>query len=188
MIREPLTELERYRKQFLAIRAAAAELGDRLADASFTWQPRPGVWSVSECLEHLTRFGRFAENRIQGMISAAQERGLRGQGPFRHGLPGSWLIRLIEPPYRIRFKAVRASRPLAPGAKSAVLPAFLAHQARMLELLAAAEGLDLAAVQAPVPPTCLRLTLGQWFALVAAHGRRHLWQAEQICRLPGFPG
>ncbi len=46
-----------------------------------------------------------------------------------------------------------------------------------------AEGIDLARVKVRSPVLwLLRLSLGQWFALIAGHQKRHLWQAGQVKR------
>jgi hypothetical protein len=66
--------------------------------------------------------------------------------------------------------------------------AFRAYQVQYIDRLRQANGLDLgrARVRTPVA-TWLRMSLGSGFALLAAHERRHLWQARRITQMPGFP-
>lgn len=68
------------------------------------------------------------------------------------------------------------------------LPRFLALQDRLLKRLGRAEGLDLAGIRLSSPFfSFLRMDLGTAFAVVAAHQRRHLWQAERVAEEEGFP-
>ena len=65
--------------------------------------------------------------------------------------------------------------------------------AEMRRLAQSAAGLDLARVKSTLPalPALLRvivkMPLGARFELIAAHDRRHLWQAEQVRNHPDFP-
>lgn len=50
------------------------------------------------------------------------------------------------------------------------------------------DGLDLSAVSTASPAArFFTLTLGQCFGALAAHDRRHLWQAHQVVAHPAFP-
>jgi hypothetical protein len=61
------------------------------------------------------------------------------------------------------------------------MPEFMHIHNRVLELVEQAHGLDLKKIKirSLVLPI-LRFDLGQYFALLTAHDRRHLWQAEQV--------
>lgn len=181
-------ELQEYQRQITAIQSEFQSLTEELTEEQLRWQPAPGVWSICDCLVHLNLFGAQVEENLAAMIEKAKGRGLFGEGPFRHGLLGQLLVRLIEPPYRVRVKAVKRLVPSYAGPVEPVLREFLALQERLRQKLDEARGLDLAAVRRPIPPTYLPLTLGQWFALCLAHERRHLWQAAQIRQRPTFPG
>ena len=54
--------------------------------------------------------------------------------------------------------------------------------------LEAADGvaLDEVRVRSPFVPL-IRMDLGTAFTVIAAHQRRHLWQAEQVAAEEGFP-
>ena len=94
----------------------------------------------------------------------------------------------MEPPPRLR---VRTTRPLSPPLRldaRRTVSGFFELQERWIELASRADGLDLAAVKvrSPISPV-LRFTLGQCFAINAAHQRRHLWQAGQVRAATDFP-
>jgi hypothetical protein len=56
-----------------------------------------------------------------------------------------------------------------------------------MEVIAKANGLDLARIKVPSPAGPFKFGLGQRIALLAAHDRRHLWQAWQVRKNRAFP-
>jgi hypothetical protein len=88
----------------------------------------------------------------------------------------------------IRVPAPRRFRPVAERSISDVVPRFLGLQQEILVRIESAEGLDLGRIRLSSPISRrFRMSLGQWFAFLAAHERRHLWQAWQVRRHPKFP-
>lgn len=180
-------ELAAYLRQVQAIKQEFRQMTEGMTDVQFGWRPAAGVWSVSDCIVHLNLFGQQVEENIAAMMHEARANGLFHPGPYRHGLLGSLLIRTVEPPYKIRFKAVKRLLPADAAPMEQVVRDFYALHERLETLIRAADGIDLAGVRRPLPPTNMRLTLGQWLALCLAHERRHLWQARQICAQARFP-
>lgn len=186
---EPLAaELEEYRRQFERIKEDARSLVAGLSDAQFNWRPQPGAWSIAECLAHLNVAGQMYLPVVDRRIKGAREGGLVGAGPYRHGLLGKVIVRTAEPPARLKFKAPKSFTPMPEHLLSVIEPAFMSLQEQFVARLRAANGLDLGRVKVVSPASrFIRLTLGQTFALLAAHERRHLWQARQVRNHPGFP-
>jgi hypothetical protein len=61
-------------------------------------------------------------------------------------------------------------------------------QEEYLRLARRAGRVDLARVKLESPASArVKLSLGETFALLAAHERRHLWQARQVKDHPSFP-
>ena len=57
-----------------------------------------------------------------------------------------------------------------------------------MDRLRQANGVDLAKARVQSPANrWVRLDLGAGFALMVAHERRHLWQAQQMTVRPDFP-
>lgn len=180
-------ELQAYERQFEAIAAEAQSLAAGLTDAQFNWRPAPNSWSVAECLGHLNITTEGALKVIDKLVAELRSKGLRSQGPFRHGWQGRLFIWMTEPPYRLKVPTFKHMVPPPDRPVREVLPVFLGLQSALLERLARADGLDLTAVHARNPAK-VKLDLGQWFGFVAAHERRHLWQARNVRTNPRFPG
>jgi hypothetical protein len=175
--------------EFEAARADARDLLAGIGDPAFNWRRVPGTWSMAECIDHLNLTGRKYLRALDRAIEDGRARGLLGAGPFRYGLLEGWVVRAMDAPPMFRIKAPRAfvPAPTAPLAES--LAAFLALQDDFQACLARASGLDLGKVKARSPVSRhLRFSLGKAFAGIAAHQRRHLWQARQMRADPQFPG
>ena len=71
---------------------------------------------------------------------------------------------------------------------TAVLPTFRHLQDQLMRTMEQANGLNLTGIRVPAPGLGpLRLNLYITFAWIAAHERRHLWQARQVRNDPAFP-
>jgi hypothetical protein len=188
----PLTpELEAFQAEFDAIAADAEALLAQLTDTQFFWSPSPDVWSVAQCLEHLNATARSYLPMLDTAIATAKQWGVYGTGPFHYG----WLARLIvrgtEPPPRRHLKAPQIFQPgghESQRKRTDVEAGFRGYQVQFVDRLRQANNVDLAKAKVRSPASkWIRFPLGIGFALMAAHERRHLWQARQLMQNPRFP-
>jgi len=184
-------ELEAFRGEFDAIAADANALLSSLSDTQFYWSPSPERWSVAQCVEHLNVTARSYLPMLDDAIAHATRRGAYGNGPFAYGWLGPWFVRAMEPPVRRRFKAPSVFQPspaAPPQERAAIEAAFRGYQVQFVDRLRQADSVDLAKARVRSPASrWLRLPLGSAFALMAAHERRHLWQARQVLAHPDCP-
>ncbi len=186
---EPLVkDLEDYRRQVEAAKDDARNLLAGLSEAQVNWRPTAAHWSIAECLDHLTVTNRELMSPIEAAIEEARSKGLTGRGPFRYGIIGNMIVRSMEPPAKLKFKAPKIFKPRPDQSLEAVARDFFAMQDELLRLVNEANGINLARVKINSPVTKLiKLSLGQSFGLIASHERRHLWQARQVKENPAFP-
>ena len=181
-------DLREYQSQFDAIKRDADDLLAGLTDAQFNWRAVPGRWSIAECLAHLNITGQMYLPIIDRGINEARSRQWFGRGPYRHGLLGRLFIRYTEPPAKYKVKAPKLFAPLPEHLLAVVAPAFASLQDQLLRRIREANGIDLGRVRVTSPVSkLLKLSLGQCFAFIAAHERRHLWQARQVKNEYNFP-
>ena len=173
-----LLDLER---QFQEIGSSISSVVDGLPDAGLRWRPGDGKWSIVECFEHLNSGWRVLP-KLDEKIAGGRERGLLGSGPFRTKLLGEIYIRGVEPPVRvIRVRAPAKFRPRPSPPPAEVVPKLLGLQRELIERIRAADGVDLGAITMSSPISRrFKMTIGQWFRFLAAHERRHLWQANRV--------
>jgi len=94
----------------------------------------------------------------------------------------------VEPPPRFRVKAPGVFRPGPATPLAGTLEEFVALQEHFQQRLHDAEGLHLRRIRVPSPAfRRLKIGLGAAFAVIAAHQRRHLWQAQQVRAAPASP-
>jgi hypothetical protein len=141
-------------------------------------RPPSNGWSIGECVAHLT----LTTKDYLRLADEAFKSAPRGAGPFRKDLMGAFLAWHLEPPYRMKTKTLPAFVPAAQD-PARVLPEFLASQEQLLQRLEHANGIALDRVKVRSSfNDKVTYNLYSFFCILAAHQRRHLWQAEQVRR------
>jgi hypothetical protein len=174
-------ELDRLGGEVRALAADADEL-------RFHRHPEPGAWSAADCVAHLTLTNSLYLPQFDAAIARGRAEGTMGDGPFRESWIGRWAIGNTEPPPRRRLPAPTRMRPRATvntTPRDQLVSEFLDMQAELQRRLAAANGLDLGRIKMSSPLLRIaRMTLFDWLGLLAAHERRHVWQARRALERP----
>ena len=161
----------------------ARQVIDGLSEPEGTWRPSPGSWSVAECLDHLSAGNRVYLAAMGPPAETARAAGRMRRRPALPGPIGGWFVRSLEPPATRKMRAPRSivPRPSPPLADAAA--AFFASHDQVRRFLRAHADLDLARVRFPNPFIgVLRFSLATGLHVLAAHERRHLWQAWNVRR------
>jgi hypothetical protein len=176
--------------EIVALEAAfdAAERDARALVAGLTeelgaWRAAPGSWSVAECLDHLSTANGVYLRAMQPAADRALTQGRRRRRPALPGFIGGWFIRTLEPPVTPRFKstAPRSIRPRTAPALRDASTQFLASHDDARAFLRKYAAIDLAGVRFPNPfIRGVRFSLATGLHVIAAHERRHLWQAWRV--------
>jgi hypothetical protein len=166
----------------------ARRIAGTLSDAQINWRPSETAWSIAQCLDHLGRGNTIYAAALQQAVQEARVAPPPRKGPLRPG----WLSRLfiwsLEPPPRIKMQAPGKIVPAVSHKGDEVLEMFLRSQEDMRAVLQESASLDLNRIRFRNPfIVSLRFTVGAGLLIIAAHNRRHLWQAEQVRQAPGFP-
>jgi hypothetical protein len=164
----------------------AESIAKALRPEQLNWQPRPGVWSVGQCLEHLYITNEVYLTPISAALNERQRAVVREirLGPFSR-----WFIRnYIAPnPEGARARAPRKIEP-AKIVKPDILAAFLRSNQAARELVSRASEYDVNALRFKNPfIPLLRFTVGAGLEIISKHQSRHLLQAEGVMRSAGFP-
>lgn len=181
MFRKTRKNREGVQDQLRTIIRRAETVADGLDPDAFNRPPEGGGWSVAECLDHLNETARLYLPEFAEAIAKARSDG-RHADP---GAPGRTLIgRLIvwtqEPPARFKRDTFDEIRPGSDLERDAVLERFRRLHEEMIVRANEASDLDLRKIKLrSVLDRRLKMSLGDWFHFVAAHARRHLWQAER---------
>jgi hypothetical protein len=163
----------------------AAAVVDSLSDAQGGWRADPGSWSVAECIDHLGTANRVYLVAMEPSAARARETGRRRRGPALPGIVGGWFVRQLEPPVKPRrkMKAPGKIRPRTSPPLNDAVAGFQKSHADVRAFLQTYADIDLAGVHFPNPfVPGLRWSLATGLHVIAAHERRHLWQAWRVRR------
>ena len=156
-----------------------------LDEATGIWRAGPASWSVAECLDHLATANLVYLEAMRPAAERAVARGRMRRTPARPGVLGGLFVRRLEPPVtpRQRMKAPKTIQPrVGPSLSDAAARFFAAHE-EVRAFLARYAGIDLAGVRFPNPFVFwIRFSLATGVHVLAAHERRHLWQAWNVRR------
>ena len=169
-----------------------------LSREQFNWQPASGGWSIGQNLAHLNIVNGLDLAPIRAAIADGHARRLTGEGPFVYGMLVRRFVAGMEPlgsspSANRKFKAPRKYAPSNENDVDKTLAEYYRISTSMRELVQSAAGLNLARVKAPILALpdwlqgVLKMPLGARLAVLAAHDRRHLWQAELVRQLTDFP-
>ena len=181
-------EIDAFRAQFERLADEAEALVAPLSHAQFTWRPGPDAWSIALCIDHLNVTARLSLPMLDEGIADAIRQGLYGEGPFQYWGLARMFVRIQEPPPRFRTKAPAVFQPPPGRTRQEIMAAFRAYQVQYVDRLRQANGLDLARARArSAAASWISMPLGSGFAAMAAHERRHVWQARRVVDASGFP-
>lgn len=171
--------------QFEAVARDYAALVDGLDERSGTWRPDPSAWSVAECLDHLATANRAYLDEMRPAAAAARAAGRMRRGPATPGFFGRLFAYSLDAPPKSWSKS-KAPKLIAPGPSpslAAASAAFAASHEDARRFLRENADLDLAGITYVNPlARRLRPSLATGFHVLAAHERRHLWQAWNVRR------
>lgn len=180
-------ELADFSQQISRIRDDAKKLTSDLSEAQLNWRTHAGRWSIAQCLQHIVLGHQAYLPPIDASIKQAREQQFLGSGPFRYGWFGNWFARTLDAPPKLKMKNPKVITPPAELPAKVVTDFDRVHE-DVLRRVYEANGIDLGRAKMRSPfLRLLRLSLGQAFAVLTAHARRHVWQAWQVRNDPAFP-
>jgi hypothetical protein len=140
--------------------------------------PAGGGWSALQCLAHLNITSEVYLPLLAGALERAPA--ARPEAHFGIGLLARLLLWSLEPPYRQKTKTIPSWQPGAADDANAVFASFESLQGRLLELVGRFDGkaLDQLMLSSPFDKR-LKYNVYAALRILAAHQRRHLWQAER---------
>jgi len=176
------TELERQGAQAQALVAG-------LTEAALNWQPNGGKsWSIAQCLDHLAIMNAIYVKALQTAVANNEDQLEPRKVPIQ---ASGWLTRMFinfeEPPPKFKLPAPKKISPPS-GLTCAVVSDFQALQRQFADFVREWGEADLGDLKVKDPLFPLHLTVDTELLIVAAHNRRHLWQAENVKKSAGFPG
>lgn len=140
-------------------------------------------WSAAKWVAHLNLTNRAFLSPLGAAIRELREKALLATGPFHLNWNARLLKYMLEPPSRLRLPTRAPFQPLPMREPEIVLREFSALEKELDEKLDSARSLALDRVKINSPfAEKVRYNCYSAFVVIAAHNRRHLWQAKQALR------
>ena len=143
----------------------------------FTVRPKPMSWSAAECLAHLSISSEMFIPVLKKTIESARPRKTKRKPKM--DVIGRVMAWFLEPPIRRRMTTSAPFVPKSTRARNEAFGEFVTLQEKLIDLLRAAREVDFGAKVVSPFDRRVRYNLYSAFRIIAAHERRHLWQAEQ---------
>ena len=175
-------DLQKLSEAMDAADATADALASRVSDQEFFWQPDQGRrWSIALCLDHLAVANRVYGRAIREAVDVARAAGSTRKGPATPGFFGRKFIESLEPPVKRRTSAPGKIKPLALTNRVQILDMYHKAHDEIRRLIVDAARIDVnrATFRNPFIGV-VRVKVSTGFYVIAAHDRRHLWQAGQV--------
>jgi hypothetical protein len=175
-----MTALPPWHEHLATIRRGAEEWLATVPTEALYRRPGPGRWSAADCLAHLVQSRAAYSRHIDAALAAARPVATNPEAPIRLSYLERWFIRSMEPPVRrTRLRAPRVFEGRVIADRAAMLRAYFDSLDAFERLIRATDGRDLDSLRISSPANrLLRLSVAAAFALLLAHERRHLWQAQ----------
>jgi len=174
------SQLETLVQAFRQANADARRLLTGSRQEQLNRRPAPNSWSALECVVHLNLGNQEMLSAIRQAIAQGRQLPNPANPKYKMDLMGRLLAWSLEPPARMKFKAPAAiSEPVAHRSPEETLAQFERLQDELVELLCSAAGLPIDRWKMKSPFANLRYSAYSAFAIIAAHNRRHLWQASK---------
>ena len=143
-------------------------------------RPREKSWSAAECLEHLNLSNRAYVPLLESSLRDLRSRKVLAEKPFRMNWNAALLKYWLEPPSRVRLPTTAPFQPVTVADPGVSFSEFCALNLKLIDLLESSRGLALDKGMLPSPfAKNMKYSAYSAFAVIAAHNRRHLWQAER---------
>jgi DinB family protein len=151
------------------------------------WRPDARHWSIAECLDHLNLTLEVYLPKIDAAIARARHEDAVAVPCSRCEQAEIDALRLVEPPVTAGNPAPSALMPVAAVDPDWLVDQFHETRDRYVDAVHRASGLDLPRIRIVEPIYPVIVSLGGTLAFIAAHDRRHMWQAERVRQAPRFP-
>lgn len=156
--------------------------------SQFGYEASPEKWSATQCIEHLNSYGRFYLPEMEKAINKAKVKSWGPATHFKSGWLGNYFTKLMMPvkdgSVGKKMSSPKDHYPTSNADSYKVIAEFIEQQEQLLQLLDAAQSIDLNKATCAISISKLvKLKLGDTFLFYIAHQYRHLLQTERALKV-----
>jgi|tagenome__1003787_1003787.scaffolds.fasta_scaffold19892803_1 hypothetical protein len=176
-------QLETCIRDLQQAKSQARQLFASASEELLSRRPSRESWSALECVAHLNLSGDAMLPGIKQAIAEAQQLPKMQRSNYKLDFCGRLLAWTLEPPARVKFKTSTIAQPIAHGSSGETLSEFDRRQDEFVDLLRSASELSLDRCKMKSPFANMSYNAYSAFRIIAAHNRRHLWQAAKALKV-----
>lgn len=152
-------------------------------DDLFLLKPDPGSWSADEICQHLIQFNKLYLNQIE-KASGNSDLPVKNGNAFKPGLVSRVLIKVFEPPYKVKLNTLAPMYPFDTENKQPkmVLDQLIETDIEFKNRIETFRNkkADLDRIKGTNPiARFLPMSITDYITVLDAHQRRHFWQIEK---------
>lgn len=176
--------LQEMQKQYNDIKESMKNLTAGLNEENFNLRPAKNKWSVGECIDHLNSSYAAYNPILKNVIENSKNDSVKNHDEFKSRLMFRVFTAWLEPPYKMKVKTFSIFAPDEKLKLDETVKKFTAGTDEFIEFIQQSEKVELkkTIITSPVSDK-LKFQLGELYPFMAAHIRRHIWQAEQVKNL-----
>jgi DinB superfamily len=169
-----------------------AALLQNSSSEQLNWRPAIDAWSVTQCIQHVSRVNSIYLTPIKAAIAKGQPSGVsEGNSLHTAGWFSSVFLKSVSPQGKAKLRSPRIGRPSAEPSDikaEEVLQILLGTHQEIREILTGRNqpSLNRIRFKNPFVPV-LHFTVASGILVMVAHGGRHLLQAQRLCEMQVLP-
>lgn len=171
-------------KQFEELKTSVNNLTEDLSEEQFNTKPAPDRWSVAECISHLNVTWNLYKNLIADAVAKNQNLSFKNPDDFQPRFIMKKFTEMMEPPYKFKMKTFAQFVSNEKLSKQETINKFNEGIEEAVKFINTGENVDIkkTIIVSPVSKF-IKYQLGELFPFLAAHARRHIWQAENVKKI-----
>lgn len=171
-------------EQFGDIKSSAKKVTEGLTEEQFNTKPAPDRWSAAECISHLNATWNLYKKLIEEAVAKNQNSSFKNPDNFKPRFIMKKFTEIMEPPYKFKMKTFSQFVSNEKLSKQEVINKFNEGIDEAVKFIHASENVDIKKTILVSPISkFIKYQIGELFPFLAAHARRHIWQAENVKKI-----
>ncbi|MBU2490983.1 MAG: DinB family protein [Bacteroidetes bacterium] len=176
--------LKNLAEQFEELGKSLNKITEGLTEEQFNTKPSETSWSVGNCISHLNATWDQYNYLISEAVLKNQNPSINNPDLYKPRYLMKMFTNMMEPPYKFKMKTFAQFVSNEKLSKQETINKFNAGIEEAVKFIHASENVDIkkTIIVSPVSKF-MKYQLGELFPFLAAHARRHIWQAENVKKI-----
>lgn len=161
---------------------------NELSDDQLNWKPAEDLWSISECVEHLSITNKLYYYEIEKQSSEKQITCKDDEIPVKHSFFGKLIIKAVDPSNIEKIRTFPVFQPSKSFITKDSIAKLSEVQKSLISMISSSVNLNTNRYSISSPASKLiRINLSDVLEIIRLHNKRHLIQIEKILTNDKFP-